>query len=39
MKEHYNLETQKEIEVYTKNKFKNYSGLFIQYIFHYNRNM
>lgn len=39
MKEHYNLETQKEIEDYSKNKFKNYSGLFIQYIFHYNRNM
>lgn len=38
MKEYYNLNTQKEIEQYAKEKFKDYSGLFIQYIFHYNRN-
>lgn len=38
MKENYNLNTQKEIEKYVDEKYKEYSGLFIQYIFHYNRN-
>lgn len=38
MKENYNLNNQKEIEKYVDERYKEYSGLFIQYIFHYNRN-
>lgn len=38
MKENYNLNSQKEIEKYVDERYREYSGLFIQYIFHYNRN-
>ncbi len=38
MLERYNLKTINEIEKYAKDKYDKYCGLFIQYIFHYNRN-
>ena len=38
MIEKYNIDNIKEIENYTKEKYGSYSGLAIQYIFHYNRN-
>ena len=38
MKENYNLNSIKEIEDYTKNKYGNYSGIVIQYIYHSSRN-
>ena len=38
MKENYNLNSIKEIEEYTKNKYGNYSGIVIQYIYHSSRN-
>lgn len=38
MNEKYNLSTINDIMLFTKEKYGNYSGLVIQYIFHYNRN-
>ena len=38
MKDNYNLNSVKEIEKYVKENYNNYSGVFIQYIYHYNRN-
>ncbi|MBR4178132.1 MAG: 8-oxoguanine DNA glycosylase [Bacilli bacterium] len=40
MKENFNIkEDQKEIEKYARDNFGKYSGLVIQYMFHYNRNL
>lgn len=38
MKEKYNLTTIKQIREYIKEKYNDNCGLYIQYIFHYNRN-
>ena len=38
MKENYNTDNIKEIKKIMKEKYDNYCGIFIQYIFHYNRN-
>lgn len=38
MKEKYNIEGISNIKKFTKEKYDNYTGLVIQYIFHYNRN-
>lgn len=38
MKEEYNLDTQEKIIKYAKENYKEYSGIVIQYLFHYNRN-
>lgn len=38
MSENYNLDSIKEIEEFTKEKYGKYSGLVIQYFFHYKRN-
>lgn len=39
MREKYNLESVSEIRNFMYNKYKENCGLFIQYIFHYNRNV
>ena len=40
MVEHYNIkDSQKEIEKFAREKFGEYSGLVIQYMFHSQRNM
>ena len=40
MVSHYDVvDNQKEIEKFTKNKFREYSGLVIQYMFHSQRNI
>lgn len=38
MKDTYNITDIKDIREFTKNKYKDYSGLVIQYMFHYKRN-
>lgn len=38
MNDTYNIEGVKNIREFTKNKYKDYSGLAIQYMFHYKRN-
>ena len=38
MLENYNVEGEKNIKEFTKNTYKDYSGLAIQYIFNYKRN-
>lgn len=38
MKEKYNLNTESEIRKFAKEKYKDYSGLVIQYLFNYSRN-
>lgn len=38
MSENYNINDKKEIEIYFKNNFNEYSAIIIQYIFNYNRN-
>ena len=38
MKEKYNIEGVNNIRKFTKEKFGKYSGLVIQYMFHYKRN-
>ncbi|MDD4831952.1 MAG: DNA glycosylase [Bacilli bacterium] len=39
MKERFNIEKEKDIKEYMENKYKDYSGLVIQYLFNYKRNM
>ncbi len=39
MKENYNIEGEKNIRTFTQNKYKEYSGIAIQYMFHYGRNI
>ncbi len=39
MKERFNLDKEKDIKEYMENKFNNYSGLIIQYLFNYKRNI
>ena len=38
MKDKYNIEGVDNIQKFVKNKYKEYSGLAIQYMFHYKRN-
>lgn len=38
MKDEYNIDTVKEIREFSKSKYKEYSGLVIQYMFNYKRN-
>ena len=38
MKDNYNITEIKDIRTFTKEKYKEYSGLIIQYMFHYKRN-
>ena len=38
MKDEYNIDTVKDIREFCKTKYKNYSGLVIQYMFNYKRN-
>ena len=39
MKERFNIEKEKDIKEYMENKYKDYSGLVIQYLFNYKRNI
>ena len=39
MKEKYNIEGEKNIRGFAKEKYKDYSGIAIQYMFHYGRNV
>lgn len=39
MKENYNINGEKNIISFTQNKYKEYSGIAIQYMFHYGRNI
>lgn len=39
MKERFNIEKEKDIKEYMENKYNDYSGLVIQYLFNYKRNL
>lgn len=39
MKEKYNIEGEKNIRGFAKERYKDYSGIAIQYMFHYGRNV